>query len=316
METTSLYYFSELAKDLNMTHTASRLYISQQTLSNHIIRLEEQLGTKLFERKPTLRLTSSGEVVLQFANMVNRGYANLQDMLAEIEHEERGAISFGASFFQLHLIIPQILPLFTEKFPKVQMRLSSMNSSHLEQSLLSGDIDLALVSDLKENPLIASERIFEDIAYLCVRKSLLEQYYGENADKIIQRSSEHLQLADFSSLPFCPLQTRVGNRITEGFSDAHFQPKCYMRTTDVLIVLDAFCTQPMAGFSTHSVLVRYKKRLPEDLLIFPYEYKGKTLKSSFYLCHHKERYLADYAVCFSELVRSFFTRIASINPLE
>lgn len=37
MDTLSLYYFSELAKDLHITRTASRLFISQQTLSNHII---------------------------------------------------------------------------------------------------------------------------------------------------------------------------------------------------------------------------------------------------------------------------------------
>ena len=42
MDITSLYYFSEVAKDLHITKTAKRLYISQQTLSNHIQRLEEQ----------------------------------------------------------------------------------------------------------------------------------------------------------------------------------------------------------------------------------------------------------------------------------
>ncbi len=41
MDLTSLYYFTELAKDLHITRTANRLYISQQTLSNHILRLEE-----------------------------------------------------------------------------------------------------------------------------------------------------------------------------------------------------------------------------------------------------------------------------------
>ena len=50
MDLISLYYFQELSKDLNMTKTAERLYISQQTLSNHIQRLEQYYGTKLFYR--------------------------------------------------------------------------------------------------------------------------------------------------------------------------------------------------------------------------------------------------------------------------
>ena len=40
MNLISLYYFSELAKDLHMTQTANRLFISQQTLSNYIKRLK------------------------------------------------------------------------------------------------------------------------------------------------------------------------------------------------------------------------------------------------------------------------------------
>ena len=47
MELVSLYYFTELAKDLHMTRTAERLYISQQALSNRIARLESYYGTPL-----------------------------------------------------------------------------------------------------------------------------------------------------------------------------------------------------------------------------------------------------------------------------
>ena len=57
MDLISLHYFQELSKDLNMTKTAERLYISQQTLSNHIQRLEQYYNAPLFYRKPSLSLT-------------------------------------------------------------------------------------------------------------------------------------------------------------------------------------------------------------------------------------------------------------------
>ena len=60
MDLESLHYFAELTKDLNMTQTAKRLYLSQQTLSNHIARLERYCGTALFYRKPRLSLTPAG----------------------------------------------------------------------------------------------------------------------------------------------------------------------------------------------------------------------------------------------------------------
>ena len=79
--------FKELTKDLNMTKTASRLFISQQTLSNQIIRLEKELGVQLFERKPKLKLTIAGQHVLDFAKTVSFDQRRLMEILKEIEGE-------------------------------------------------------------------------------------------------------------------------------------------------------------------------------------------------------------------------------------
>ena len=61
LDTISLYYFTEAAKDLNFTQTANRLFLSQQNLSSHIARLESKCGCKLFQRKPKVQLTYEGE---------------------------------------------------------------------------------------------------------------------------------------------------------------------------------------------------------------------------------------------------------------
>ena len=114
MDLISLYYFQELSKDLNMTKTAERLYISQQTLSNHIQRLEQYYGTKLFYRlfyrKPSLSLTCAGEFVLSFAQVVGKEERNLKDILSDVEHQERGTLRFGASMARGSQFLPIILP--------------------------------------------------------------------------------------------------------------------------------------------------------------------------------------------------------------
>ena len=46
MNLLSLYYFVELAKELHVTNTAQKLYISQQNLSQHIQRLEQYYGSR------------------------------------------------------------------------------------------------------------------------------------------------------------------------------------------------------------------------------------------------------------------------------
>lgn len=84
MELVSLFYFTELAKDLHMTRTAERLFISQQTLSNHIARLENYYGTPLLYRKPSLSLTPAGNQALASARVIVNEEANLRAILSDI----------------------------------------------------------------------------------------------------------------------------------------------------------------------------------------------------------------------------------------
>lgn len=52
MSIRSLTYFLTVAEELNITTAAQKLYITQQTLNSHIMRLEAQYGVVLFERHP------------------------------------------------------------------------------------------------------------------------------------------------------------------------------------------------------------------------------------------------------------------------
>lgn len=56
-----IYYFCEICKDLNLSHTAKRLYVTQQSLSYVIRTLEQDLKCTLFYRTANgLRLTEQG----------------------------------------------------------------------------------------------------------------------------------------------------------------------------------------------------------------------------------------------------------------
>ena len=168
MELVSLYYFSELAKDLHMTRTAERLYISQQTLSNHIARLESYYGTPLLYRKPAMSLTPAGEYVLSSAKTILNEEANLKAILSDIEQQERGILRFGASTLRMNTSLPHILPQFSERFPQVEIRLTDTISSELTELVLDGELDLALTVSRKADPRLTEDRMMDDQVYLCV----------------------------------------------------------------------------------------------------------------------------------------------------
>ena len=114
MDTNSLYYFAEAAKDMNFTKTAKRLFISQQNLSNHIMRLEAYYDTKLFERKPHLSLTYSGEVLLTYATNFKIDEDNLKNVLTDIKEKERGVLKIGCSPMRTSIVMPQLAVRFAQ----------------------------------------------------------------------------------------------------------------------------------------------------------------------------------------------------------
>jgi DNA-binding transcriptional LysR family regulator len=87
-----LRYFLVLAEELNFTAAASRLYVTQQTLSRAVAQLERDLGKPLFHRTTrAVELTSAGEAMVEPARRVMaavadavtaaRGHAGDSDML-------------------------------------------------------------------------------------------------------------------------------------------------------------------------------------------------------------------------------------------
>ena len=73
MEIGTIQEFAVLAECLNFSEAASRLFISQSSLSKHIKALEQELGVALFERTTrSIRLSGAGERYLPYAKEIAR----------------------------------------------------------------------------------------------------------------------------------------------------------------------------------------------------------------------------------------------------
>lgn len=313
MDLISLYYFSELAKDLHMTRTANRLFISQQTLSNHIKRLEDSLDVQLFQRKPVFQLTYAGEKVLSFANVVNSEYANLKDLLSDIGQQERGVIRFGASYLRMNTCLPDILPEFSGRYPHVELRLTEANSPSLEPMVMSGELDFAIVISEQDNPSLFHQHLLHEPVYLCVADSLLRQYYGEKTDEMKFRAAHGVSVTDFSKLPFCLHSNRLGRHILNCFDAAGVVPNTYIMSSDTQISLTMCMQRRAACFVTQMRLIQQQDELPEDINLFPLYSNGQPMTQHLTLVYRKDRYLSRYSKLFLDLIIKYFSDIEQVR---
>lgn len=313
MDIQSLYYFAELSKDLHITRTAERLHISQQTLSNHLLRLERHFGARLIERASPMRLTAAGEYVREFAEKLGRSEANLMDMLYDVERQERGTLRIGGSEMRLNAFLPDVLSEFSAKYPKVDIRLTSGTSAMLEPLVESGAIDYGLVLSQVRNPALLDWLLMDDQIYLCVADSLLREHYGARAEALKRASVYGAELCDFVKLPFCMLSNRLGTHIEECFNGAGIVPRRLLTTPNTQIGLSICRKRIAACFATRMNLANKGEALDENINVFPLRHEAKPIIQRLYIISRRDRYMPRYAKFFLEITLNYFENLGQIR---
>jgi len=231
----NLRYFIQAAEEKSISRAARELYISQQSLSEHINKLEEELGVTLFERGPELRLTYAGERLYALADRICSLEQEIVLEAGEISGRKRGRLRLGISYTCGRSLLPLILPEFSRDHPLVEINLMEGNHQKLNEWLEKGEIDVALgyspidVPGAEVYPLI-----YERLLLACPR-ALTDAVFGDSAEKARKSGFSHLDIRKLSGQPFILLKT--GNRIRNLF-DAYtkrrdIMPSVIMETENI-----------------------------------------------------------------------------------
>lgn len=314
MNLISLYYFVELARELHVTNTAQKLYISQQNLSQHIQRLEQHYGVTLFHRKPKLALTFAGEQLYESAVKILSEEAELTNRLSSISTTKSGNLKFGIPGYRGQSCLPQILPRFYEKWPNITIQLFNESSGKMEEMLFNGELDLFVGIMNHDEPRLDVTPVLNDRIYLVCSDELLKQYYPDSAEELKQRSIHGANLKDFAKLPFLlpkpPLKLR--RMIDTCFSEARVTPRIFLESTTTELLISMFPYHHGAMFCTQMRLPLMLATAP-DANMFPLFSQNEPVQHRLVLAHHKERYLPPYADDFIEITKEVFRNLAEIR---
>ncbi|MEG2406544.1 MAG: LysR family transcriptional regulator [Clostridiales bacterium] len=146
MNTRYLKYFISVAKYLNFTKAAQECYISQTAMSQHISKMEEELGFKLFFRNNrVVELTPGGKVFLEEAHELVRRYDHAVFWGSVAAMDYKGVLRVGYLCNHEKSFLPNILKEFHQRNPRIEIVLRRDNFLQLLDGLNNNKLDVILV---------------------------------------------------------------------------------------------------------------------------------------------------------------------------
>src|SRR5262245_1407358 len=139
-------YVDEVARTGSIRKAAERLNITASAVNRRIMDLEEELDTKLFERKPRgVRLTSAGELFVRYIREQTADVERLKSQIEDLKGLRRGTVRIACSQALALKFLPQEIASFRARFPLVQFDVHVLDHERAMASLATYEVDLVLV---------------------------------------------------------------------------------------------------------------------------------------------------------------------------
>jgi LysR family hydrogen peroxide-inducible transcriptional activator len=166
MELHQLRYFCAVAESGSFSRAAEQSHVAQPSLSQQIIKLEEELGARLFDRLGrSVRLTELGKTFLPRARAVLRELEAAKGDVVERKNFVGGPVTVGVIPTVGPYFLPRVLTSFSRKFPQVRFTVVEEITPVLLGRLRAGAIDVAILAlpirghEFETTPLL-TERLF------------------------------------------------------------------------------------------------------------------------------------------------------------
>lgn len=200
MDKSDLEKIIAIAEEGSMAKAAQKLYITQPALSKCLTKVEESLGESLFVRRPNgLSLTYAGECLLKKAYQIMKLYEDVEMEFCELNHMRRGVLKLGSAERIGALVLPHLLKRFKELYPNIKIDIVEENSMILEEKLLIGALDIAILCLPLKNSNVNYQVFYEEPLYVALPSShpLNRESFQKDGEEMPYIPLEKLKGAEF-----------------------------------------------------------------------------------------------------------------------
>ena len=155
--------FCRVAGFRSFSKAADDLFLTQPTVSGHILSLEQVLSLRLFDRTGReARLTKAGRVFLEYASKIISYRKELLNAMSEFSQTIRGELSLGASTIPGEYLLPKLMGDFKKEHPHISIALKIADTKEITQYVLQDNAEFGMVGAKLNHPSLHYEKYEED----------------------------------------------------------------------------------------------------------------------------------------------------------
>lgn len=296
MELHQLKYFVAVAETGGFSKAARICYVAQPSLSQQIMKLERELGQKLFERlgRGTV-LTEAGRALLPRARLILKEAGDIKAGITEDLGSGMGQLTAGLIPTIAPYILPGTLKRFYESFPRAQINVYENLTERLIKSLVALEIEMAVMSLPIEDKLIRTEVLFEDPLVIALSP-------GHELAR-----SERVCIEDLRDIPFIALDEEhcLGEQINNFCYERQINPEVVCRTWNLSTI--QHCVSFGSGVSLVPKML-VMTDVSNRCVYRPIE--GQSPKRTVVAAWHRDRKLSKLAREFISIVKEEYDFLA------
>ncbi|QLA15638.1 selenium metabolism-associated LysR family transcriptional regulator [Desulfolutivibrio sulfoxidireducens] len=298
MDIRRLQAFCKVYELKSFSRAGEELLLSQPTVSAHIMALESELGTRLFDRMGrTVLPTPAACVLYRYSLEAFDRLENARTEIFALTQRVSGELSIGGSTIPAHYILPGVVAAFRARYPDVAIDLTVGDTQEITERVADGQLSLGVVGAAMDHPDVVCELLMED-ELVCIAPPALELPPRSTGEGVFD--AEFLRL-----LPWVIREQGSGTR--RAFENSLRQQGMDIRELRVSIMAHSTlavlqCVKAGLGVSVTSRLAC--DGAIERGEIRQVEMPGLSIVRGYYRVHHAKRHIFPAMRRFLEILSS------------
>ena len=154
--------FAKVVELQSFSRAAKSLYLTQPTISTHIVSLEKELNAKLLDRTTkTVQVTSAGEKLYGYAKKILELKEDLEQEFGK-ECKVSEQIQIAGSTIPSQYILPELIPAFQKQNSNIYFSINQGDSLYVIDEVLKHRVDIGFVGMKSENSRLHYIPFYED----------------------------------------------------------------------------------------------------------------------------------------------------------